>query len=163
MKSQEQTVIINKNGVTTFSRLVCPVAPIESNGIKALAVKTSDGTIFWYDNRVEKWVDGVSYTWPNKPTMKDAILAGTNGLYYQFNQDGSVNSRFNGWDYYWPDKNVSAPTDGCIMKVHACHNARGSYFFEDEKCACESCLYCDERCLTNSYFCSSICETKARH
>lgn len=163
MTVNEQTLIITKDGVNTFGRAICPVAPFDKEGKRAQAVKTSDGTILWYESHVEKWVDNVRYTWPNKPTMKDAVLTRATGWFYQFIQDGSVNARFNGWDYYWPDKNVSAPTDGCIMKVHVCHNARGSYFFEDEKCACESCLYCDERCLNNSYFCSSICETKARH
>lgn len=162
MTVNEQTLIITKDGVNTFGRAICPVAPFDTEGKQAQAVKTSDGTILWYEDHVEKWIDNVRYTWPNKPTMKDAVLTRATGWFYQFNQDGSVNARFNGWDYYWPDKNVSAPTDGCIMKVHACHNARGSYFFEDEKCACESCLYCDERCLNSSYFCSSICETKAR-
>jgi hypothetical protein len=162
MTSYEQTVIISKGGVNTFDRSVCPVAPVDADGKMALAVKTAGGIILWYENRVEKWVDGISFIWPNKPTMKDAVLAVTRGMFYQFNHDGSVNARFDGLYYYWPDSNVPDPTDGCIMKVHVCHDARGQYFFEEEKCACGSCLYCDERCLNDSYFCSSICETKAR-
>jgi hypothetical protein len=162
MTSYEQTVIISKGGVNTFDRSVCPVAPVDADGKMALAVKTADGIILWYENRVEKWVDGISFIWPNKPTMKDAVLAVTRGLFYQFNQDGSVNACFDGLDYYWPNKNICNPTAGLIMKVHICHDTRGQYFFEDEKCACDTCYYCGERTVNERVFCSSICETKAR-
>ena len=57
MTVNEQTLIITKDGVNTFGRAICPVAPFDTEGKQAQAVKTSDGTILWYEDHVEKWID----------------------------------------------------------------------------------------------------------
>ena len=165
MKYQEQTVIItDKEEQKTVGLSVCPVAPYEKKG-PALAIITEDGPVFWYSDKTIKYcLDGCKYTWPKKPTLKDAVESSGCGSYYQFNSDGSVNAIIGGLDYIWPtNENSGLPEQGQIAEVHICENAGGEYFLGDEKCACETCLYCDERCVNNSFFCSSFCEMRARH
>jgi len=165
MKSQT-VIITDKMGQNTVGLSVCPVAPYDKKALApALAVNTVDGPVLWYSDKTIKYChDGRKYTWLKKPTLKDAVESRESGSYYEFNIDGSVNAKINGLDYIWPvSENNGIPELGECVKVHICENANGIYFLGDEKCACETCLYCDERCVNNNFFCSSFCEMRARH
>jgi hypothetical protein len=160
-----QTVVItSKDGLKTVGLSICPVAPYETYFKKARAVTKLDATVFWYNDKTIKFCsDGSKHTWFKKPTLMDAVESRGSGYYYEFNSDGSVNAKIDGIDFMWSSCSSSdTPEPGQCVAVHVCHNAGGEYFLESEKCPCGACLYCDKRCVNDTFFCSSACEMSLR-
>lgn len=87
---------------------LAPVIPdfakCEFHNGKDISIKRKDGTVItWKTDYIVGLKDGIMKFWWNKPTLEQALESFplTKGHFYQFNKNGSVNSKQNNKTYYW--------------------------------------------------------------
>lgn len=121
MKTWLQTVDVTfKNSSLVFHTLeLAPLMPLDAvyddNGI--VECHSHDRTIVWDEGGVitqTEYASGTVKVWYPRPTLEDAIrYQKTDGGFFQFNHDGSVEAYCYDASYYWsPVVYEAQPFDG---------------------------------------------------
>ena len=148
-----------------FTRELAPVAPewvLQSEDHEAVE-EPGRLIVWWKGGACDMYLeDGtIKRFWP-KPTLADAVHSSTDGSYYRFHSDGTVEQIYKGNNYFWDPTDIEAPATirrGLIASVEVCENkgfftiygARvefdllpGSYL-ASRPCECTNCYFEDRQ------------------
>lgn len=166
-KTHLQTVEILSPRTTLvhYSQELAPVAPewvLQSEEHEAVE-EPGRVVVWWKGGTCDVYLeDGtIKRFWP-KPTLTHAVHSSTNGSYYRFHRDGTVEQVFEEMNFFWGPTTIEAPATsrrGLIVYAEVCMN-RGFFdiygnsvefellpgsYLASRSCECTNCYFEDRQ------------------